>query len=97
VQSLKGGYVTLNYQAKIGAQTLIPFARYQYYEGGKKHERDARSYEVNDFEVGVEWQPIKEFELVVMYTVFNRRYEDFVKQNNYQSGSLLRIQAQVNF
>jgi Phosphate-selective porin O and P len=97
IQSLKGGYVTLNYMAKIKNQTLIPFTRYQYYEGGKKHEKDARSYEVNDLELGVEWQPLKEFELVVMYTISKRRYEDFVKQNNYQSGNLLRIQAQINF
>ncbi len=97
VQSLKGGYVTLNYMTKINKQILIPFARYQYYEGGKKHEKDARSYNVNDLEIGVEWQPLKEFELVMMYTIADRRYEDFGKQDNKQSGSLLRIQAQINF
>jgi hypothetical protein len=97
VKSLQGGYILLNYQAKFGNHILIPFARYQYYEGGKKHERDARSYKVNDAEVGIEWQPMKEFELVVVYTVSKRRYEDFLKQDNYQTGSLLRVQAQVNF
>ena len=97
VQSLKGGYVTLNYIAQLNKQVLVPFTRYQYYRGGKKHERDARSYEVNELEVGVEWQPLKEFELVVMYTISKRRYEDFAKQDNYQTGNLLRIQAQVNF
>jgi Phosphate-selective porin O and P len=97
VQSLKGGYITLNYMAKFKKQIIIPFTRYQYYDGGKKHERDARSYRVNDLEVGVEWQPLKEFELVVMYTISKRRYEDFAKQDNDQSGNLLRIQAQVNF
>ncbi len=97
VQSLKGGYVTLSHMTKIRNQTVIPFARYQYYEGGKKHEKDARSYTVNDLEIGVEWQPFKEFELVIMYTISERRYEDFGKQENRQSGNLLRLQAQVNF
>ena len=94
---LKGGYVTLSYFAKFKKQILIPFIRYQYYDGGKKHERDARSYTVKEFEIGGEWQVNKNFELVVNYTLSKRRYEDFVKQGNYQAGNLLRIQAQVNF
>jgi hypothetical protein len=82
---------------KIKSQILIPFSRFQVYEGGKKHERDARSYNVNEFELGAEWQPNKNFELVVMYTISKRRFEDFTLQNNNQAGNLLRIQAQVNF
>ena len=78
-------------------QLFIPFVRYQYYDGGKKHELDARSYVVRDFEVGMEWQPVKQFELVATYTISSRRFEDFVKQDNLQEGSLLRLQAQVNF
>ncbi len=97
VMPLQGGYVTLSYFTKIKNQFLIPFIRYQYYDGGKKHEKDARSYEVKDVELGVEWQPNKNFELVVNYTISQRRYEDFLKQDNLQSGNLLRIQAQVNF
>ena len=58
---------------------------------------DARSYDVNEFEVVIEWQFSKNFELVGMYTMSNRRYEDFILQNNYQKGNLLRLQAQINF
>ena len=97
LQGLKGGYVTLSYLLKIKNQTLIPFVRGQYYEGGKKHELDARSYKVNEYEIGIEWQPHKTFELVAMYTFSNRRFEDYVKQDNFQQGRLLRIQAQINF
>jgi hypothetical protein len=97
VMPLKGGYVTLSYLIKMKGQTLIPFMRYQYYDGGKKHERDARSYNVEDFEFGAEWELHKNFELVVNYTISRRRYEDFLKQDNLQTGSLLRIQAQVNY
>ncbi|WP_037369460.1 porin [Sediminibacterium sp. C3] len=97
VQSLNGGYIMLSYLKKFSRQTLIPFVRYQQYNGGKKHERDARSYNVKELEIGAEWQINKNFELVVNYTLSNRRYEDYILQNNLQKGNLLRIQAQVNF
>ncbi len=94
---LKGGFITASYKLDFNGQTLIPFTRYQYYDGGKKHELDARSYEVKELEIGAEWQPNKNFELVVMYTMSARRFEDAVNPTNYQRGNLLRIQAQVNF
>ncbi len=97
VMPLRGGYIQPCYLIRMKNQTLIPFIRYQYYDGGKKHELDARSYEVRELEIGTEWQVNKYFELVVNYTISNRRYEDFIRQNNFQSGRLLRIQAQVNF
>jgi phosphate-selective porin len=96
-KSLKGGYITTSYKTSVNKQVLIPFTRFQYYKGGKKHELDARSYEVKEFEIGLEWQPNKNFELVTMYTFSSRRFEDFKNQDNLQKGSLLRIQAQINF
>jgi phosphate-selective porin len=96
-KSLEGGYATFSYRIEHKEQIIFPFTRYQYYRGGKKHEMDARSYDVNEFEVGVEWQFNKNFELVATYTISNRRYEDFILQNNDQQGSLLRLQAQINF
>ncbi len=97
VRDLTGGYITASYLVKIKKHIFIPFVRAQYYEGGKKHETDARSYKVNDVEFGMEWQPVKAFELVAMYTISSRRYEDYSKKNNFQEGSLLRLQAQINF
>ena len=97
VKKLYGGYVTASFKSTIKGQTLIPFARYHYYKGGKKHETDARSYLVNEIEIGAEWQPSKYFELVAMYTISERRFEDFKLQNNSQAGQLLRLQAQINF
>lgn len=96
-QKLKGGYVMLNYMIKLKNQVIFPFVRGHYYDGGKKHEKDARSYAVKEFEVGVEWQPFKTFEFVAMYTISERRFEDFALKNNKQDGSLLRLQAQINF
>lgn len=96
-QPLEGGYATLNYMFKINKQVLFPFVRTQYYSGGKKHERDARSYIVHENEIGVEWQTSKNFEFVAMYTISSRRYEDGTLKDNFQTGRLLRLQAQVNF
>lgn len=97
VSSLKGGYITASYKTQKGKHVIIPFSRYQYYQGGKKHEMDAMAYDVKEFEVGVEWQPNKNIELVTMYTFSDRRFESFRNQNNHQKGSLLRLQLQLNF
>ncbi|HMW39349.1 MAG: OprO/OprP family phosphate-selective porin [Saprospiraceae bacterium] len=96
-RNLHGGYVQLNYKLNIGHQLLYPFTRYQYYEGGKKLEKDARSYTVKELEFGLEWQPFPAFELTAMYTISDRRFEDFTLQDNRQKGNLLRLQAQFNF
>lgn len=96
-QPLHGGYATLTYKTVIANQLFYPFTRYHYYDGGKKFERDARSYEVSELEIGVEWRPVRAFELVAMYTISSRRFEDFQRPNNLQEGRLLRLQAQLNF
>ena len=97
VKNLNGGYVQCMYSVPLKKQFLMPFIKYQFYNGGKKHERDARSYIVKDLEIGFEWQPVKQFEIVALYTISNRRYEDFSLQDNLQKGNLLRLQAQINF
>jgi hypothetical protein len=96
-QSLHGGFVTASYQIKRGKQLVFPFVRYQVYEGGKKHERDARSHSVNDVEFGVEWQPSANFELVTEWYRGDRRFEDKLRPRWEQRGSLLRVQAQFNY
>ena len=97
VQDLSGGYVTLTYMLKYKKQVIMPFCRGHIYDGGKKHELDARSYNVKELEAGIEWLPIRNFELTCMYTISERRFEDMKLQENFQKGSLLRIQAQLNF
>lgn len=97
VKNLDGGYVTLSYLTHFKNQIFIPFTRGHYYNGGKKHELDARMYNVRELEIGIEWQPVKQFELVAQYTISSRRFEDSAKPNNMQTGNLLRLQAQLNF
>ncbi len=96
-QKLRGGFITFSYKTEVMGKTIIPFYRTQYYKGGKKHETDARSYNITENEIGVEYQANKNFELTVNYTLGSRRFEDYKKQQNVQNGNLLRIQAQVNF
>lgn len=94
---IRGGYVMANYMLKTEKDVFIPFTRYHYYKGGKKHEIDATRHRVNELEIGVEWQPNRAFELVAMYTISDRTFENSLNPNNRQAGSLLRLQAQVNF
>jgi phosphate-selective porin len=97
-KNLKGGYATITYLLKNKkGMVFMPFSRYQQYEGGKKHELDARSYSVKELETGLEWQINKNFELTASYVIANRRFEDKVKPSNTQKGNFLRIQAQLNF
>jgi hypothetical protein len=96
-QKLHGGFITLSYMLHFDKHVVIPFTRAQYYKGGKKHELDARSYNMNEYEIGVEWQPVRAFEFVAMYTISSRRFQDYGLQDNLQEGSLIRLQAQLNF
>ena len=100
VTDLEGGYITLNYKWDLNLakhQYLYPFAKFQYYDGGKKFEKDSRSYVVRDYEIGLEWQPFKAFELVAEWVIADRTFEDSALKNNRQQGNLLRLQAQFNF
>lgn len=94
---LQGGYAQTMYQLKLGEQYLLPFVKVQYYEGGKKHEVDATSHLVYETEIGAEWQPFKNFELVADYSIADRTTRNSVNLNNRQFGSRLRLQAQFNF
>lgn len=95
--SLHGGYILANYKLKLKSHLLFPFVKYQYYDGGKKFEQDARSYTVSEFNGGLEWHPYKNIELVTMYTYSDRRYEDFEMPSNRQWGHSIRLQVQVIF
>jgi hypothetical protein len=94
---LNGGYALINYQLKFGKQFLYPFVRAHYYDGGKKHEADARKYNVKELEIGAEWQPIPAVELTAQYVISDRNYVDKAKPVNHQYANLLRLQLQLNY
>ena len=96
-QKLQGGYATFSYKMNTKEGSVIPFVRIQKYSGGKKQELDARSYKIQELEIGTEWQINKNFELTAMYTTSHREFLDYAKQTNDQKGRLIRIQVQMNF
>jgi hypothetical protein len=99
LRHLSGGFITISYKisGKGKEEVLLPFTRLQAYDGGKKHELDARSYRVRELEAGLEWQMNKQFELTVTYVLSKRQFEDNRIKSNIQQGRLLRIQTQLNF
>jgi hypothetical protein len=102
VQKLNGGFVTACYRTKLGKGFVMPYARYQVYDGSKKLELDARRYDLNELELGVEWQLIKNLEISLAYVISDRSYADHTVRkdtgaNYHEQGNFLRIQMQANY
>jgi hypothetical protein len=94
---LEGGYVQASYKWDTRfAGTLIPFIRWQRYEGGMKLERNAPQADINETELGIEWQPRPELELVGMY-VRTDRTNVLVPPYEQYDGDMLRVQLQWNY
>lgn len=100
-KNLNGGYILAMYRMtnvlKDG-DVFQPFAKWQYFDGYSKAERNAPRNQVNDWEVGVEWQAAKEFELATVIHKMNRT--DLGQLNGYGErfqGTALRVQAQFNY
>lgn len=106
-KSLNGGYVQAmykidNFKFLDTNGTLIPFVKWQYFDGYSKAETNAPENHVNDWEVGAEWQIAPEVELTAYYhkmkrsnlvtgaTVGRKDYETF-------DADALRVQLQYNF
>jgi hypothetical protein len=68
VGSLQGGYVTASYKIDSSAGTVIPFSRWQYFDGARKMGNAAPKMKVNEVDFGVEYQPWPEFEIAAIYT-----------------------------
>ena len=81
-ESLHGGYVLLNYKADTDLGTVIPFTRWSYFNGARKSASAvdinssatttvnlyAPSQNVNEVDLGVEYQPWPSFEIALVYT-----------------------------
>ncbi|WP_054107449.1 porin [Novosphingobium sp. AAP83] len=92
-----GGYVMTMYRMpKTGIGQFIPFARWQRYRGGWKAVANAPQLDGEEYELGVEWQPMKEFELVVSYANINSREADD-RRFGRAKGEVLRAQVQWNY
>ncbi|MGQ0649520.1 MAG: porin [Gemmatimonadaceae bacterium] len=96
---LRGGFLQTMFRWQTHGQTIQPFARAQFYNGGKKVEQDARRYVVREYEAGVEWLPLSAFELTAEYARSDRLIQDGTLPGigSRQRGGFLRLQAQFNY
>jgi hypothetical protein len=99
---LEGGYVQAMYKLEHRLGTFLPFVKWQYFDGASKAENNAPLNEVNDLEIGVEWQIAAPLELAAVYHRMNRT--NLVTGNragriDYQrfEADALRLQLQLNF
>ena len=96
VGALDGGYVQAMYRVASPFGAVMPFVRWQTFDGAMKFERNAPQTEVRETEFGLEWQIRPEIELTTMYVLADRTnvlvapYEDV-------SGELMRMQLQWNY
>lgn len=102
VDFVNGGYVMAMYRHPHCWGTTIPFARWQYYKGGYKSERNAPFATINEWEFGFEWQPVPAAEFTMSYLITNRTNTtaiDAVGTIPYQQfvGNVLRMQFQFNY
>jgi hypothetical protein len=101
-KSLNGGYIMSMYRMtnvlKDG-DVLTPFVKWQYFDGYSKAENDAPRNQVNDWEIGAEWQVAKEFELTGVIHKMNRTdiAGSFNGYNERFEGTAFRVQAQFNY
>ena len=100
-RALYGGYAMVNYRYVTPSWgTLFPFARFNYYKGGYKTERNAPYSLINEWEFGLEWQFNPQMELVAQYSLTDRTNTTALasgRSYNQFEGSLLRLQFQINY
>ena len=106
-RNLNGGYVQAMYKIDNfkffetnGA--LIPFIKWQYFDGYNKAENNSPQNQVNDWELGTEWQIAPEVELVAAFHKMNRNNlvtGNLANRQDYNrfEANALRLQLQINY
>lgn len=95
-QELSGGYIQISYNQNYKSGFLMPFLKYQRYNGGKKHETNAPSYRVKEIDLGVEWLINQTLELTLAHSWGERTIARSTGLSD-EEGSRLRVQLQINF
>lgn len=100
-RALYGGYAMAMYRQETDRWgTLFPFAKFNYFRGGYKPERNAPYSAIQEWELGLEWQFNPQMELVTMYTITDRTNTNALSTGeSYRQfqGNLLRAQFQINY
>jgi hypothetical protein len=94
---LEGGYVQASYRYQYGeGSELIPFVRWNYYDGARKFGTNAHKMVVNDLDIGFEWQWRPEVELSMMYSLTGER-TNATGTSIVKDARRLAIQLQFNY
>lgn len=97
-ETLHGGYVQLAYKDQNKLGHWYPFARWQYYSGGRKFAVNAPHELVNELDFGIEWSPWTPVEFTLQYThTFDRTNTRIAPYNDTTSADRISIQAQINY
>ena len=98
VESLHGGYVMACWRQQGDSGTWFPFVRWNYFDGARKFARNAPRHEVNELDVGFEWSPVPEVELVMQYThTFWRTDTSTAPFDEARGDDRIGFQVQINF
>ena len=96
---LHGGYLMTYYKwdnQRYGR--LFPFARWNYYDGGRKFANNAPDEVVNEIDFGFEWSPWKATELVVQYTkTLERSNTRTFPYRSTTNADRIGVQLQINY
>lgn len=96
-ESLSGGYIQASYRHIFeNQQELIPFVRWQHFNGGRKFADNAPRNEVDELAVGLRYIPYPDLEMSLMYTHGDRTNTKSAPFDQVKS-RYLSIQAQINF
>ncbi|MFM7143003.1 MAG: porin [Alphaproteobacteria bacterium] len=103
VRSLWGGYVMPSYKFDTDRFGIItPYGRYQYYKGGYRSLPNAPYGSSTEWDMGVEWQILRELELTGEYAIVNGINGLTLSQAGKTSyrdwnGRIFRVQVQLNY
>lgn len=97
-QFLHGGYVQLAYRLERFHGEWYPFARWHYFEGGRKFAANAPHSRVNEVDLGFEWRPWKEVEMTVAYTrTVERTNTRLAPYEQTENADRVGFQVQINY
>lgn len=98
-QGLSGGYVQAVYRHVFPNQAeLIPFVRWQQFDGARKFATNAPRTKVEEVSIGLEYIPYPELELTLQYTHGMRtNTSDTAGLYRNVQADYIGVQAQINF
>ncbi|MCX6856415.1 MAG: porin [Verrucomicrobia bacterium] len=95
--SLSGGYLQASYRHIFAEQQeLIPFIRWQHFDGGRKFATNAPRNDVDEISLGLRYIPYPELEMSLMYTHGSRTNTNVAPYKE-ANADYIGLQAQINF